>query len=44
MTMLCDYGTRYQSKLLNAEFLASKGLPVPDWLLARSSDMPSVFE
>jgi cysteine synthase A len=29
VTVLCDYGTRYQSKLFNAEFLRSKGLPVP---------------
>ena len=27
-----DYGTRYQSKLFNPEFLRSKGLPVPGWL------------
>ena len=32
VTMLCDYGTRYQSKLFNPEFLRSKGLPVPRWL------------
>ncbi len=32
VTILCDYGTRYQSKLFNPEFLASKGLPVPRWL------------
>ncbi|MEM6667177.1 MAG: cysteine synthase A [Pseudomonadota bacterium] len=32
VTILCDYGTRYQSKLFNPEFLKSKGLPVPDWL------------
>jgi cysteine synthase A len=32
VTILCDYGTRYQSKLFNPEFLRSKGLPVPDWL------------
>ncbi|MDE2112567.1 MAG: cysteine synthase A [Alphaproteobacteria bacterium] len=32
VTVLCDYGTRYQSKLFNAEFLKSKGLPVPPWL------------
>jgi cysteine synthase A len=44
VTMLCDYGTRYQSKLLNPEFLASKGLPVPAWLSANSSDLPRVFE
>lgn len=33
ITMLCDYGTRYQSKLFNADFLRSKKLPVPNWLL-----------
>ncbi|MDP3257903.1 MAG: cysteine synthase A [Bosea sp. (in: a-proteobacteria)] len=32
VTILCDYGTRYQSKLFNPEFLRSKGLPVPGWL------------
>ena len=32
VTILCDYGTRYQSKLFNPAFLRSKGLPVPDWL------------
>jgi cysteine synthase A len=32
VTVLCDYGTRYQSKLFNPEFLRSKGLPVPSWL------------
>ncbi len=32
MTILCDYGNRYQSKLFNPDFLRSKGLPVPDWL------------
>ena len=32
VTMLCDYGTRYQSKLFNPEFLRSKGLPVPAWM------------
>ena len=32
VTILCDYGTRYQSKLFDPEFLRSKGLPVPDWL------------
>ncbi len=32
VTMLCDYGSRYQSKLYNKEFLASKGLPIPKWL------------
>lgn len=32
VTMLCDAGTRYQSKLFNPEFLRSKNLPVPEWL------------
>jgi cysteine synthase A len=32
VTILADYGTRYQSKLFNPEFLRSKGLPVPHWL------------
>lgn len=31
-TVLCDYGTRYQSKLFNPSFLAERGLPVPSWL------------
>ncbi|MEL6753531.1 MAG: pyridoxal-phosphate dependent enzyme, partial [Pseudomonadota bacterium] len=32
VTILCDYGNRYQSKLFNPEFLRSKNLPVPDWM------------
>jgi cysteine synthase A len=32
VTILCDYGNRYQSKLFNPVFLANKGLPVPEWL------------
>jgi cysteine synthase A len=32
VTVLCDFGTRYQSKLFNPEFLRSKKLPVPAWL------------
>ena len=32
VTILCDYGTRYQSKLFNVDFLKSRGLPCPDWL------------
>ena len=32
VTILCDSGTRYQSKLFNPEFLASKGLPTPPWM------------
>jgi len=37
VTILADYGTRYQSKLFNPQFLRSKGLPVPDWLERQSS-------
>lgn len=32
VTVLCDYGTRYASRLFNADFLRSKNLPVPAWL------------
>ncbi len=32
VTILCDYGTRYQSKLFNPEFLRAKHLPVPGWM------------
>jgi cysteine synthase len=35
VTILCDYGTRYQSKLFNPEFLRSKNLPTPGWLTER---------
>jgi cysteine synthase A len=40
VTILCDYGTRYQSKVFNPDFLRAKGLPVPDWLEARRGDLP----
>ncbi|MEE2944530.1 MAG: cysteine synthase A [Pseudomonadota bacterium] len=43
VTVLCDYGTRYQSKLFNPTFLTEKGLPVPEWLVEKSSDLPSVL-
>lgn len=43
VTILCDYGTRYQSKLFNPKFLREKGLPVPAWLEATPSDMPVMF-
>jgi len=33
VTILCDYGTRYQSKLFNPVFLKEQGLPFPDWLV-----------
>ncbi|MDO8287652.1 MAG: cysteine synthase A [Parvibaculum sp.] len=32
VTILCDYGTRYQTKLFNPVFLKEKNLPAPDWL------------
>jgi len=35
VTILCDYGTRYQSKLFNPEFLRGKDLPVPGWMDAK---------
>jgi cysteine synthase A len=44
VTILCDYGTRYQSKLYNPAFLRDKGLPVPDWLEKGDPGLPSVFE
>ncbi len=44
VTILCDYGTRYQSKLFNPAFLKGKGLPVPAWLDAAPRDLPTVFE
>jgi cysteine synthase A len=43
VTILCDYGTRYQSKLYNPDFLKSKGLPVPDWLERGPRAIPGVF-
>ncbi|WP_323768601.1 cysteine synthase A [Marinovum sp.] len=44
VTVLCDYGTRYQSKLFNPEFLRDKGLPTPDWLSRAPASIPGVFE
>lgn len=32
VTILCDYGHRYQSKIYNPAFLREKGLPVPEWM------------
>ncbi len=43
VTILADYGSRYQSKLFNPAFLRGKKLPVPQWL-ERKVDVPSVFE
>ena len=42
VTILCDYGTRYQGKLYNPEFLSSKGLPLPRFLRETRSDIPDV--
>jgi cysteine synthase len=42
VTILCDYGTRYQSKLFNPEFLRSKALPAPAWMEQRSRIEPAV--
>lgn len=44
VTVLCDYGTRYQSKLFNPEFLRDKGLPVPVWLDRNPRILPEVYE
>ena len=40
VTILADYGTRYQSKLFNPDFLRSKSLPVPAWMERPSSVTP----
>ena len=41
VTVLCDSGNRYQSKLFNPEFMRSKNLPAPAWLEKRSNiDLP----
>ena len=37
VTILADYGTRYQSKLFNPQFMREKGLPVPEWIERRSA-------
>jgi cysteine synthase len=43
VTILADYGTRYQSKLFNPQFLREKKLPVPEWL-ERQSHITVPFE
>ena len=43
-TILCDLGSRYQSKLFNPDFLREKGLPVPRWLVEQGAPPPLVFE
>lgn len=44
VTILCDYGSRYQSKVYNPTFLREKGLPVPEWLDRGARPIPAVFE
>lgn len=44
VTVLCDFGTRYQSKLFNPAFLRAKELPVPEWLDSKNTRLPIVFE
>lgn len=44
VTILCDLGSRYQSKLFNPDFLRSKGLPLPGWLTDSGAPLPSAFE
>jgi cysteine synthase len=43
VTILCDYGTRYQSKLFNPDFLREKGLPTPSWMTEAPRSIPGVF-
>jgi len=43
VTILCDYGTRYQSKLFNPEFLRARNLPVPHWM-EKTVDIPVPYE
>ena len=44
VTVLCDYGNRYQSKLFNPEFLSAKGLPAPNWLTKPREPIRVPFE
>ena len=43
VTILADYGSRYQSKLFNPHFLKEKGLPCPSWLSERKQELPDVM-
>ena len=43
VTILCDNGSRYQSKLFNPDFLRSKNLPVPSWLAKSPPPLPKMF-
>ena len=44
VTVLCDGGTRYQSKLFNPDFLKSKKLPVPDWMERKTKIEPPIVK
>jgi cysteine synthase len=44
VTILADYGTRYQSKLFNPAFLRDKKLPVPEWLAGKRPKLPDVLQ
>ena len=44
VTILCDHGSRYQSKLFNPTFLKEKGLPTPPWLDRSAPDIPDVTQ
>lgn len=45
VTILCDYGNRYASKIYNPQFLTEKGLPVPSWMEGRTPiDMTGIIE
>ena len=41
VTVLCDSGLRYQSRLFNPQFLRSKDLPVPEWLERKAPPLPA---
>jgi cysteine synthase A len=44
VTILCDYGNRYQSKLFNPEFLRTKNLPVPPWMVREGAPISVPYE
>ena len=44
VTILADYGNRYQSKLFNPAFLKEKGLPTPPWLTGKRAAIPVPYE
>jgi cysteine synthase len=44
VTVLADYGNRYQSKLFNPDFLREKGLPCPPWLVKPRTPIPVPYE